>query len=93
MNKLNINITKFDTNGNSIGVMQFITNEPTNDIFPIDSFKHMCATYCDKNYPQALITIEPMDKTVYTLTVIVSKFNKNCIHTKVETVNVKRVKA
>lgn len=92
MDKLNINITKFDAKGNSIEVMQFITNEPTNDIFPIDSFKHMGATYCDKNYPQVLITIEPMDKTVYPLTVIVSRFNSNCINTKVEVVNVKKIK-
>lgn len=93
MAKLNINITKYDTKGNSNGVMHFITDEPTDDIFPIDSFKNMCATYCNKNYPKVLISIEPMDKTVYTLTVIISMFKNNCIHTKVDTVKVKRIMA
>lgn len=92
MDKLIVNITKFDNNLESTQVMSMVI-EPGNDVFPAEAFEQMCSTYCNKYYPRVLLTIEPINKTYYTKTLIVSTFKTNCIHTDVKSIEVKKVKA
>lgn len=91
MNKTYVTITKFNTEHKATDVIAMSINSSNDEMLPVESFMPMCSNFCNANYPYVLLTIEPFGKMKYDITFITSKFKNNCIHTKVETVNIRKV--
>ena len=92
MEKLNINVTKYDFRLNGKSVMNIILDLNDNETFLTTELMNICQSYCNSAWSRVLMTIEPLNKSVFTRSVIVATYENGNRKISIQNQTVKMVK-